>query len=277
MGTRATITVLAVLAVASTACIGKRSADRDPAKAGAKANAAAKPVVASPPAFDEPPPAVAQPVVAEIADPAKATRRPNSGRQQFESRRLEAATLKTGDLVFVQSAADYATALGTVMPGEFNHVGLVFVTSDGPQVISAAKKLDQFPYDRWIRESKASRVVVKRLAGSEALLTSEKMLPLKRFSFSSRGREYDYGFDWEDSTLYASEYIYKAFEQGPQITLGERKTLASLGVTQQNVQTVRAKHESQLSLQTKVVTPMSIFEDKRLTVVFDNRGPRLTP
>ena len=179
--------------------------------------------------------------------------------------------------MFVQSATDYATALGTVMPGEFNHVGLVFVTSDGPQVISAAKKLDQLPYDRWIRESKASRVVVKRLAHSETLLTKEKMLPLKRFSFSSRGLEYDYGFDWEDTTLYASEYIHKAFDLGPQITLGERKTLASLGVTKQNVRSVRDKHESQLSLQTEVVTPMSIFEDERLTVVFDNRGPTLAP
>ncbi len=257
--------ILLVVPLVGTACIGKRSADAQTAAktktTPAPATAEAQPKVEAPPAKEE---ATPTPLA---ADPTPKI----NDRSRFQSLRPEAATMKTGDLVFIQSAARYATALGSAMPGTMNHVGVVFVTADGPQVVSAGNKLDQSSYDRFLRTNGSKgRIVIKRLADADRLLTDERMLPLKQFSFTSRGREFDYGFDWGDSTLYSSEYVYKAFDKGPGVQLGKKQTLASLGLDAAMAKQIGDKYGTALSVDTEVVTPTSIFEDERLITVFDS-------
>ncbi|MEM6990899.1 MAG: YiiX/YebB-like N1pC/P60 family cysteine hydrolase [Myxococcota bacterium] len=258
--TRTAAMIVAVLA-SSTACIGKRSSEQQVAtKKAPVAKQDPAPAGVEPPAKAErvPEPAVQQPL-----DPANT-------RARFQPTRPEAASLLTGDLVFVQGGSRHASALGAAMPGELNHVGLVFVTSDGPQVVSAGKKLDQASYDQWLRHNSASHIVVKRLKDAEALLTDEKLLPLKQFSFTSRGRDYDYSFDWDDTNLYASEYVHKAFVKGPGVELGKKETLASLGLDAATAKAIGDKYGGTVDVNTEVVTVASIFADERLSTVFDS-------
>lgn len=275
------VIAVAVLMV-STACIGKSSSSAR-AKAQAKANKAA--------ADKAPEPAKPQAEVPAPADDSASARKPmtlrradadagdggtaklqapvdDDPRAEYKSKRPEATQLQTGDVLFVSARTAYARALGSVFPGDINHVGLVFVTSDGPQVVSAGVKLDQLPYDRWLRVSGASRVVAKRLTDASAL-SDEKMLPLKQFSFSSRGSEYDYALDWGDTSLYASEYVHKAFTKGPGVTLGKKQTLSALGVDAAALKKFGEAHSTTVAPDTEVVTPASMFEDTQLKTVFD--------
>jgi len=240
------------------------------------AAARAKPVAKAPapPAFDPPPTKVAPEAPVVAPPPAAVPKKvlapdPNNPRARFQSKRPEASLLKTGDIIFVAAAAPHAKAAAAAMPGEFNHCGIIFVTSDGPQVMSADVKLDQRPYDQWLRIAGASRIVIKRLT-DPTLVSPENIRPLQIFALSVRGNAYDFGFDWEsDLEMYGSEFVHKAFAKTG-VELGTKQTLAALGLDADRAKKLTERHGAQIALDGTAVTPTSIFDDARLELVFDS-------
>ena len=266
------VALVAGLAVASSACIGKRGAE----DGGAAKKAA--PVAKADAKFDSE--AKAEPEVkadakAEPDEPAKnelvARKQTPNGREEFQSIRPEAAQLETGDFVFVQSRSREATSLGAAMKGKYNHVGIVFVNSDGPQVIAAEDSVRQLPYDAFVRKHGATRIAFKRLTDASKV-TKESLRPLQIFSFSARGSGYDFAFSWDDDKLYLSEYVHKAFGKVEGVDLGTKVTLESLGLSDELAKRLAGKSGAVLDPKTEVVTPMSIFEDEDLKTVWERQG-----
>ena len=240
--------------------MGKRGAEQHaaPKKTASSAKGDAK--------FD----AKAEAKVDTVTPPKRADAKP-SGREEFQSKRPEAAQLETGDIVFIQSRSKQATALGAAMKGTYNHVGIVFVTSDGPQVIAAEDSLRQLPYDQFIRRHGATKIAFKRLT-DDSKLTKESLRPMQIFSFTTRGSDYDFAFGWDDDKLYSSEYVHKAFAKIDGVELGRKETLMSLGVTDALAKKLGAKSGVEIDSKTEVVTPSSIFEDEDLETVWELRG-----
>lgn len=209
---------------------------------------------------------------AEPAEPPtkELVKKPN-GREEFQSTRPESAQLETGDIVFIQSRSKEATSLGAAMKGKYNHVGIVFVNSDGPQVIAAEDSLRQLPYDKFIRKHGATRIAFKRLTDASKL-TKENLRPMQIFSFSARGNGYDFAFAWDDDKLYSSEYVHKAFGKVEGVDLGTKVTLESLGLSDELAKKLAKKSGAELDPKTEVVTPMSIFEDEDLKTVWERQG-----
>lgn len=254
------LALVAGLALASSACIGKR---------GAEDGAAHK--QAAPVAVAKAEPEVKADIKAEPEPPTKELMKEPNGREEFQSTRPEAAQLETGDIVFVQSRTKEATSLGAAMKGEYNHVGIVFVNSDGPQVIAAEDSLRQLPYDMFVRRHGAKKIAFKRLADASKV-TKESLRPLQIFSFSARGNGYDFAFAWDDDKLYSSEYVHKAFSKVEGVDLGTKVTLESLGLSDELAKKLAAKLGAEIDPKTEVVTPMSIFEDDDLKTVWELRG-----
>lgn len=267
------VVIAAGLAVASSACIGKRGAeDADASKKAAPVAKADPKLDADPePETDAKAPAKAEPDEPESKKPAKVEAKTRSGREQFESKRPEATKLETGDLVFVQSRSKEATSLGAAMKGEYNHVGIAFVNSDGPQIIAAEDSLQQLPYDKFVLKHGASRIAFKRLT-DRSKLSKENLRPMQIFSFAARGSSYDFAFGWDDDTFYSSEYVHKAFAEVEGVDLGKKETLESLGLSDAIAKQLGKKLGTELDPKTEVVSPMSIFGDEDLELVWEQKG-----
>lgn len=252
---RATIRLVAMIGLlVSSACIGKRAGEPPPR------NREASPDSES----------VAEDVTA--AEPTEEASVGLRARSAADSPAPdEASLIETGDLVFAECASKHARALQAVMPGEVNHVGVAFVTAKGPEILAAEEIVAQIPYDQWLRRCRPTRVVIKRLRDAPTALAKDRLRPLQQFSIGAHGRRYDLAFDWEDERLYSSEYVRKAFAEGPQIELGRMQTPAELGVAAATIEDHNRRHETKLSLQTSVVSPSSIMADGALTTVFDSK------
>ena len=78
-------------------------------------------------------------------------------------------------------------------------------------------------------------------------------------------------FEWSDDRVYCSELVWKVFDRGVGIQIGDLETIADFDLTHPAIQSkVKKRFGDNVPLNEVVVSPAAMFEAPILETVFEN-------
>jgi hypothetical protein len=192
--------------------------------------------------------------------------------------------LKRGDIVFQTSSSNQSLAILLASRSKFSHMGIVDFESDGKAVVlEASATARATPLASWVKRGVGGRVAAYRMRG----LTAEQAGKAAQAARSYFGRKYDLFFFDGDDELYCSEFVFLAFRNGAGLNLGQYQSVGSLDLDNFASRKVIAARWQKYPLcsngkasdveaclaiirEQRLITPVSIAEDKALELVFSN-------
>lgn len=177
--------------------------------------------------------------------------------------------LRDGDVIFQESASAQSEMVRALTDSRWTHMGVVFQEKRGPFVLEAVSPVKKTALQSWIARGRGGRYVVKRLRDADTRLSPDVVDKLRKTGDAWLGRPYDLRFRWEDQSLYCSELVYKLFERGAGIHLGELERADDMNLDDERVQKALRKRfaNAKFDPAETVVTPDSIFNDAELVEV----------
>ena len=174
-----------------------------------------------------------------------------------------------GDIVFHTSRSSQSLAIQLATKSPYSHMGIVYLRDGKPVVFEAVQPVKLTPLEDWIERGERGHVVVKRLRDADARLTAETLRRMRAAGEQLDGKDYDPYFEWSDERIYCSELVWKVFERGAGIELGELQTIAAFDLSHPAVQAkVRERYGDQVPLDEIVVSPAAIFDAAELETVY---------
>lgn len=175
--------------------------------------------------------------------------------------------LMDGDIIFQKSRSSQASALRKATGSDLTHVGIIFIYNKKPYVIEALQPVVKTPYGEFVRRFGSKNCIVKRLANRSDISALE-MEKLRKNSEHFIGKNYDLLFRWSDDKIYCSELVWKAYHNALGLDLGTLQKIKDFNLTSPEVkQLMRIRGMDKQSMDETVITPVSIFSDKRLITV----------
>jgi Permuted papain-like amidase enzyme, YaeF/YiiX, C92 family len=194
--------------------------------------------------------------------------------------------LKDGDIIFQTSRSSQSLAILAASRSPFTHMGLIENRDGKAFVLEAAGPVKSTPLDQWIARGLGNRIMIKRL---ETLQPSQAMTVLAA-AHRYDGLPYDVFFLSGKDEIYCSELVRLAFTEGAGLGIGKIQRVGDLDIdnlaSRKLIEKRWRKHplcsadpnETLQSCTTKIrdqqlVTPASIAQDAKLSLVYSNFGP----
>lgn len=180
-----------------------------------------------------------------------------------------ATELQTGDVIFHESRSSQSAALQAATGSRYTHVGLIVVDGETVTVLEAVEPVKETPLDEWIARGVDGHAVAKR--PREA--TPEAAAAAVSQARESLGLHYDLGFRWDDTQIYCSELVYKAWAAAG-LELAELKTHADYDLSDPGVQrAARKRYPKGLPRDEPVIALSDLMESEALETVRTWPGP----
>ena len=174
-----------------------------------------------------------------------------------------------GDIVFHTSRSAQSLAIQLATKSPYSHMGIVYLRDGEPFVFEAVQPVKLTPLDEWIERGEGRHVVVKRLRDADARLTAETLRKMRAVGEQLAGKDYDPYFEWSDERIYCSELVWKIFERGAGIELGELQTIAAFDLSHPAVQAkLRERYGDRVPLDEVVISPAAIFDAPDLETAY---------
>lgn len=180
--------------------------------------------------------------------------------------------LRDGDLVFQTSRSEQSQAIAIATSSRWTHMGVIHRRNGVPLVFEAGARVQLTPLDRWAAAGEGGVVVVKRLRDADQVLTPAVLARMNDVGRRWLGRPYDGLFQWSDHRFYCSELAYKLYQAGAKVSIGEPRPAGSFDLASPVVQKkIRERFGGKFDHREPVISPQSMFEDKRLVTVFEGK------
>ncbi|MCY1019521.1 YiiX family permuted papain-like enzyme [Pyxidicoccus sp. MSG2] len=176
--------------------------------------------------------------------------------------RLEASSLRTGDIVLHTSRSRQSEAIRAATESPLSHVGMVEVTPQGAWVVEAVQPVQRVPFAKWKARGVKGQILVLRPKELSDAQRQQAVDVAKKHL----GKPYDWQFGWGDEAMYCSELVRKAYAQGAGVEYGKMERLGSLKV-QGLEKAMRERYGVRVPLDLELVTPASLAVDEKLEVV----------
>lgn len=178
--------------------------------------------------------------------------------------------LQEGDIIFQTSKSSQSQAVQLATHSKYSHMGIIFIENGKQYVYEAAASVKLTPIKEWLKRGEGGRYAVKRLKENK-ILTSDVSKRMKLVGQQFKGKSYDVYFEWDDERIYCSELVYKIYKQGANIELGKLEKLRGFDLTHPIVwQKLKERFGDVIPYDEIVISPKSIFDDKKLDRVFSN-------
>jgi uncharacterized protein YycO len=178
--------------------------------------------------------------------------------------------LKEGDIIFHSSQSKQCSAIQLATKSIYSHCGILFNYSGKLQVLEAVQPVKITPIEEFIKRGKDEHFVVKRLIDSPKKITDQNIIAMKKIGDSYKGKNYDIYFNWNDDELYCSELVWKIYEQGAGIKIGELKPLSSFDLSHPEVKSImKERYGAKIPLSEMMISPVSIFESPLIYTVIE--------
>jgi hypothetical protein len=170
--------------------------------------------------------------------------------------------VRDGDVIFQTSRSSQSVAIQRATHSPYSHMGIIFVRAGKPYVLEASATVRYTPLSEWIARGKDSSYVLKRL---RTPLTEPQVEKLRRVARSFEGRAYDQTFEWSDTKIYCSELVWKIYDRGLSIKLGELQKLREFDLSDTAVRTkMKQRYGESVPLDSPVISPPSMFTAEAL-------------
>jgi hypothetical protein len=178
---------------------------------------------------------------------------------------------RNGDIVFQTSRSSQSLAIQLATQSPYSHMGIVYVRDGEPLVFEAVQPVKLTPLRAWIERGEREHFVAKRLRDADSLLTPEVLRSMAAVGEQLAGKDYDLYFEWSDDRIYCSELVWKVFERGAGIRIGEQQTIADFDLSHPAVAAkVKERYGDRIPLDEVVVSPVAIFNAANLLTVYEN-------
>jgi uncharacterized protein YycO len=113
--------------------------------------------------------------------------------------------------------------------------------------------------------------VVKRLKGSDSLLSKNSLKNLKSEGKKLIGKDYDIYFGWDDEKIYCSELVWKVYNRSTGLEVGKPEKLRNFDLTNKLVKKqLQQRYGNNIPLNETVISPADIFNSNLLETIFEN-------
>ena len=184
-----------------------------------------------------------------------------AGQQQYVPR--------NGDVVFHTSTSSQSRAIQLATDSPHSHMGLVYLEDGEPFVFEAVQPVKSTPLAEWIARGKDGHFVVKRLPDASRRLTPEILQRMKSVGDAMVGRPYDRYFEWSDDRIYCSELVWKIFDRGAGIQIGDLETLPDFDLSHPEVAAkMKERFGDRPPADEAVISPAAMFHSPELVTVY---------
>lgn len=114
-------------------------------------------------------------------------------------------------------------------------MGLVLFRSGRPFVLEAAGQVRFTALQDWANRGQGGTYVVKRLKDASVLASASRLDRLTEAALAFVGHPYDPYFEWSDDKIDCSELVWKAYDRGLGIQLGDLAKLSSFDLSNEVV------------------------------------------
>ena len=184
--------------------------------------------------------------------------------------RAETLPLHDGDIVFQTSQSAQSLAVQKATGSRYSHMGIVILREGKPFVFEAAHAVQYTPLNSWIARGLGGHFVAKRLRDAAEILTPAGIARLHDAARKFEGRPYDLTFEWSDDRIYCSELVWKIYQRGLGIRIGELQKIWEFNLTDPVVKKkMLERYGGHIPLDEPVISPVSMFESPRLITVLE--------
>ncbi|MFZ5980654.1 MAG: YiiX family permuted papain-like enzyme [Candidatus Zixiibacteriota bacterium] len=176
--------------------------------------------------------------------------------------------LHEGDIFFQDFDSPQSAAVKLATGSEFTHCGILLFDDSVPRIWEALQPVRITPVHEWIVRDTGNHFVVMRLKGADTLLTESVIERLKTCARTHLGKNYDPYFEWSDSALYCSEYVWKIYREVLGIELTPARKLGDYDFSHPLVQEQLAiRYGDSIPVEEPVVAPGDLFNSSLLDTV----------
>lgn len=171
--------------------------------------------------------------------------------------------LKDGDIIFQSSKSGQSWAIQLATHSKYSHVGMIYHEDGEAMVFEAVQPVKITPLKDFIRRGDGNHYVVKRLKGDP--LTDEDLASMREYGEQFIGYPYDLYFEWSDDKMYCSELVWKVYEHGAGIEIGEKQKLGDFDLSLEVVKKIiKERYGSDIPLDEDVISPGAMFDSPLL-------------
>ena len=178
------------------------------------------------------------------------------------------AEWQDGDILFQGSISPQCKEIEQATGSPWTHCALVFTDANGPYVIEAVQPVRRTELKAWLARGRNGVYVAKRL---KQPLEPAAVQRMKAEAAKYMGRDYDAYFQWDDERIYCSELVWKIYQQGAGIEVGEIERFGDMDLSGKEARMILDDRFGQaVPKDEQVVTPASIFRSPLLVTARSN-------
>jgi uncharacterized protein YycO len=179
--------------------------------------------------------------------------------------------LHDGDIIFQTSLSNQSAAIQLATHSKYSHVGMIFFQDGAPYVFEAARTVQYTPLKQWMDRGEDGKYVIKRLRTADSLMTPQSIEKLKEVAATFKGKPYDLTFEWSDDSIYCSELVWKIYDRGMGVHVGQLKKLRDFDLSSPAVKNkMKERYGDQIPMDETVVSPGDMFSSELLQIVSEN-------
>ena len=173
-----------------------------------------------------------------------------------------------GDIIFQSSTAGQSLAIQLATKSKYSHVGIIYKIDGDFFVLEAVQPVKITPFKIWVSHGDNNHYVVKRLKNADQILTKEIINKMKQIGNKFIGKNYDLYFEWSDDRIYCSELVWKIYQEGTGIEIGELQKLSDFDLTSEVVkQKLKERYGNNIPMDELVISPGAMFDSELLVEV----------
>ena len=173
-----------------------------------------------------------------------------------------------GDIIFQTSQSGQSLAVSYATHSRYTHCGLLFNDGGNWYVYEAVGPVKKTAFKDWIAMGDSNYYVVRRLAKADSILTDSTITKMRASVSRRMGVGYDFYFGWNDSLIYCSELVWKAYNESTGLEIGQPKPMREYDLTHPVVKDLmRKRYGDKIPYDEKMISPGDIFDSPLLTTV----------
>ncbi len=185
-----------------------------------------------------------------------------------KSRKIEHPEFHDGDMIFQTSQSGQSLAVQYATHSKYTHCGILFNDFGKWYVYEAVQPVRKILFKDWIAAGDSSYYVVRRLAKADSIVTPEVIRKMRASCNSRMGKSYDLYFGWDDSLIYCSELVWKAYNESTGLEVGHPKPMREYDLTHPLVvQTMTQRYGDKIPYEELMISPGDVYDSELLITV----------
>lgn len=191
-----------------------------------------------------------------------------AGSRGASGKKIETQVFHDGDIIFQTSQSGQSLAVSYATHSKYTHCGVLFNDKGKWYVYEAVQPVKKTLFKDWITIGDSNYYVVRRLIKSDSIVTPDVVTKMRASCNKRLGKDYDLYFGWDDSLIYCSELVWKAYNESTGLEVGHPKPMKEYDLTHPVVQkTMTQRYGNNIPYDELMISPGDIFDSELLMTV----------